>query len=241
MTIEATINARVGEVTERIARRSSSRRARYLERIAEAAVAPRRRKLGCANLAHAFAACPPYDKKVMREGPAPSLAIVSAYNDMLSAHQPYQHFPELIREAARAAGGVAQVAGGTPAMCDGITQGEAAMELSLFSRDVIALCYAMEILFGLTPLPAGWKSSWIPLIGWRGRQRKSIFPPRISELAGNSSRSSATVLAAPTVVQASFREQGSEHLCAGPGFRDLRKRRGCGFACAREIKDTSTS
>lgn len=145
MTIEANINGRVGEVTERIARRSSNRRPRYLEQIAEAAVSPKRRKLGCANLAHAFAACPAYDKKIMREGPAPSLAIVSAYNDVLSAHQPYQRFPELIREAARAVDGVAQVAGGTPAMCDGITQGEAGMELSLFSRDVIALSTAIAL------------------------------------------------------------------------------------------------
>lgn len=145
MTIEATLNSRVGEVTERIVRRSSSSRTRYLERIAEFAVSPRRRKLGCANLAHAFAACPSYDKEVMREGPAPSLAIVSAYNDMLSAHQPYQRFPDVIREAARTAGGVAQVAGGTPAMCDGITQGEAGMELSLFSRDVIALSTAIAL------------------------------------------------------------------------------------------------
>ena len=145
MTIERAVHARVGEVTERIALRSAGKRAQYLEQIAEAATSPNRGKLGCANQAHAFAACAAHDKGLMRNGRVPSLAIVSAYNDMLSAHQPYQHFPELIRQAARAAGGVAQVAGGTPAMCDGITQGEAGMELSLFSRDVIALSTAIAL------------------------------------------------------------------------------------------------
>src|ERR1700730_345120 len=145
MTIEATVNARVAEVTERIARRRSDKRARYLDRIAEAAATPHRQRLGCANQAHAFAACAPHDKTMMREGRVPSLAIVTAYNDMLSAHQPYERFPELIRQSAREAGAVAQVAGGVPAMCDGITQGEAGMELSLFSRDVIALSTAVAL------------------------------------------------------------------------------------------------
>src|SRR6266702_1105902 len=145
MAIEATINARVAEVTERIARRSSDKRARYLDRIAEAAAMPHRQRLGCANQAHAFAACAPRDKTMMREGRVPSLAIVTAYNDMLSAHQPYERFPELIRSEARANGASAQVAGGVPAMCDGITQGEAGMELSLFSRDVIALSVAVAL------------------------------------------------------------------------------------------------
>jgi phosphogluconate dehydratase len=145
MTIEATVNARVAEVTKRIARRSSDKRARYLDRIAEAAATPHRQRLGCANQAHAFAACAPRDKTMMREGRVPSLAIVTAYNDMLSAHQPYERFPELIRRSAREAGAVAQVAGGVPAMCDGITQGEAGMELSLFSRDVIALSTAVAL------------------------------------------------------------------------------------------------
>lgn len=149
MTAQASqpsINARIGEVTERIARRSHDARRRYLDRLAAAAEAgPRRQRLGCANQAHGFAACAPGDKAMLRSGSGANLAIVTAYNDMLSAHQPYERFPELIREAARAAGGVAQVAGGVPAMCDGITQGEAGMELSLFSRDVIALATAVAL------------------------------------------------------------------------------------------------
>ncbi len=145
MTIETRINARVAEVTERIARRSSDKRARYLDRIAEAAATPNRQRLGCANQAHAFAACAARDKTMMRDGRVPSLAIVTAYNDMLWAHQPYERFPELIRRSAREVGAVAQVAGGVPAMCDGITQGEAGMELSLFSRDVIALSTAVAL------------------------------------------------------------------------------------------------
>ncbi|WP_026190543.1 phosphogluconate dehydratase [Methylobacterium sp. WSM2598] len=140
------LHARLGEVTERIARRSRDRRARYLERIAgEAARAPRRRALGCANQAHGFAACGPGDKAMLRDGQGASLGIVTAYNDMLSAHRPYERYPDLLREAAREAGGVALVAGGVPAMCDGITQGEAGMELSLFSRDVIALSTAVAL------------------------------------------------------------------------------------------------
>ncbi|MGY8683588.1 phosphogluconate dehydratase [Bradyrhizobium sp. UFLA05-153] len=145
MKIDARVNARVAEVTDRIARRSHDSRARYLDRIAAAATTPVRRRLGCANQAHAFAACGAHDKKLMQDGRVPSLGIVTAYNDMLSAHQPYERFPDLIRQSARAAGGVAQVAGGVPAMCDGITQGESGMELSLFSRDVIALSTAVAL------------------------------------------------------------------------------------------------
>jgi phosphogluconate dehydratase len=109
------------------------------------AVTDRIARLGCANQAHGFAACAPGDKALLAAGRAPNLAIVTAYNDMLSAHQPYEHYPELIRQAARDAGGTAQVAGGVPAMCDGVTQGEAGMELSLFSRDVIALATAVAL------------------------------------------------------------------------------------------------
>jgi phosphogluconate dehydratase len=138
--------ARVAEITERIVRRSHDGRARYLDRIG-AAAAPKGRRggLGCANQAHAFAACGPTDKARLKDGITPNLGIVTAYNDMLSAHQPYERFPELIRNAAREAGATAQVAGGVPAMCDGVTQGEAGMELSLFSRDVIALSAAVAL------------------------------------------------------------------------------------------------
>ncbi len=146
MAIQATLNARIGEVTARIAQRSAGPRQRYLEQIAVAgAEGPRRRALGCANQAHGFAACGPGDKAELRGGDAGNLAIVTAYNDMLSAHQPYERYPDLIRAAAREAGGVAQVAGGVPAMCDGVTQGEAGMELSLFSREVIALSTAVAL------------------------------------------------------------------------------------------------
>jgi phosphogluconate dehydratase len=135
-----TIHARIGEVTERIARRSAESRARYLERIAAArSNRPKRTRLSCGNLAHGFAACGPKDKTALSGETAPNLGIITAYNDMLSAHQPYERFPEIIRKAARAAGGVAEVAGGVPAMCDGVTQGQTGMELSLFSRDTIAM------------------------------------------------------------------------------------------------------
>ncbi len=146
MAIQATLNARVGEVTQRIAQRSAATRQRYLAQIAAAGEeGPRRRALGCANQAHGFAACGVSDKAELRAGEGGNLAIVTAYNDMLSAHQPYERYPDLIRAAAREAGGVAQVAGGVPAMCDGVTQGEAGMELSLFSREVIALSTAVAL------------------------------------------------------------------------------------------------
>jgi phosphogluconate dehydratase len=140
------LNDRIGDVTEAIARRSRDARRRYLDRIAAAAsAAPQRRRLGCANQAHGFAACAAGDKEALRKGSTPNLGVVTAYNDMLSAHRPYERYPELIRSAARAFGATAQVAGGVPAMCDGITQGEAGMELSLFSRDVIALSVAVAL------------------------------------------------------------------------------------------------
>jgi phosphogluconate dehydratase len=142
MSVTSTISA----VTEKLIARSKPSRGRYLERIAAArANQPQRKSLGCANIAHGFAGCGPHDKDALRNGDGPNLAIVTAYNDMLSAHQPFEHYPNLIREAARAAGGTAQVAGGVPAMCDGVTQGEAGMELSLFSRDVIALSTAVAL------------------------------------------------------------------------------------------------
>ncbi|MBA4790549.1 MAG: phosphogluconate dehydratase [Rhizobiales bacterium] len=146
MSSVGSLNARIGEVTERIVRRSAVGRGRYLERIEAARQsAPPRQRLGCANQAHGFAACGPVDKERLRDEATPNLAIVTAYNDMLSAHQPYERFPDLIRAAAREAGGTAQVAGGVPAMCDGVTQGEAGMELSLFSREVIALSTAVAL------------------------------------------------------------------------------------------------
>jgi phosphogluconate dehydratase len=135
----------VADVTRRIAERSRERRKDYLQRMAEEGTrGTNRSRLSCSNLAHVFAAAGE-DKADLRAGQRPNLAIVTAYNDMLSAHQPFERYPELIRAAARAAGATAQVAGGVPAMCDGVTQGQAGMELSLFSRDVIALATAVAM------------------------------------------------------------------------------------------------
>lgn len=136
----------VAAVTARIRERSRDRRADYLARVDEAkSSGAGRAKLSCANWAHAFAAAPGEDKRRIMDPAAPNIGIVTAYNDMLSAHQPYEHFPELIRAAARAAGATAQVAGGVPAMCDGVTQGRPGMELSLFSRDVIAMATGVAL------------------------------------------------------------------------------------------------
>ena len=142
MAVHKTISA----VTEAIVARSKDQRKRYLDRIDEAVSRqPKRKALGCASIAHGFAACGAHDKDALRNGSGPNIGIVTSYNDMLSAHQPFETFPELIRQAAREAGGTAQVAGGVPAMCDGVTQGETGMELSLFSRDVIALSTAVAL------------------------------------------------------------------------------------------------
>ena len=134
-----TLHPVVAAVTDRIRERSQGGRAHYLRLLDEMARRPRGAdRMGCANVAHAFAALPAQDKfKVVAER-APNLAIVTAYNDMLSAHAPYASYPALIKDEARRHGATAQVAGGVPAMCDGVTQGTAGMELSLFSRDVIA-------------------------------------------------------------------------------------------------------
>ncbi|WP_122520438.1 phosphogluconate dehydratase [Pannonibacter phragmitetus] len=141
-----TVHARIAEVTERIVKRSHDNRSRYLDRIrADGEKGPRRSTLACGNLAHGFAACTVSDKTALAGDVVPNLGIITAYNDMLSAHQPYETYPELIRQAARDAGAVAQVAGGVPAMCDGVTQGQSGMELSLFSRDIIAMSTAIGL------------------------------------------------------------------------------------------------
>ena len=140
------VNSTVSAVTEKIIQRSKPSRSRYLSRMEEAVSRqPKRKALGCANLAHGFAACAAGDKHALRNSDAPNLGIITSYNDMLSAHQPFETYPTLIREAARKAGATAQVAGGVPAMCDGVTQGETGMELSLFSRDVIAMATAVGL------------------------------------------------------------------------------------------------
>ncbi|OWO93847.1 phosphogluconate dehydratase [Rhizobium esperanzae] len=133
-------HARISAITDRIVERSKPTRERYLERLrAAASKGVQRSVLGCANLAHGFAICSPADKDALAGDRIPNLGIITAYNDMLSAHQPFETYPAIIREAATEAGGVAQVAGGVPAMCDGVTQGQPGMELSLFSRDLIAM------------------------------------------------------------------------------------------------------
>jgi phosphogluconate dehydratase len=136
----------IAEITERIRQRSHDTRADYLARMEEA----RRRgsaraALSCGNLAHGFAAAPAADKLRLRDVRAVNLGIVTAYNDMLSAHQPFGRYPDLIKQAARELGCTAQVAGGVPAMCDGVTQGQPGMELSLFSRDIIAMATAVAL------------------------------------------------------------------------------------------------
>ena len=135
----------VERVTARIADRSRATRAAYLARMeAQRTNGPARRALACGNLAHGFAAAGT-DKAGLRAGAGGNIGIVTAYNDMLSAHQPMEQYPTLVRMAARNAGGSAQVAGGVPAMCDGVTQGRTGMELSLFSRDAIAMATAVSL------------------------------------------------------------------------------------------------
>jgi phosphogluconate dehydratase len=140
-----TLNPVLDAVTARIVLRSAPERSAYLARIEAARVSgPGRGKLSCANWAHAFAASPAADKAAALTQ-APNIGIVTAYNDMLSAHQPLEHYPDVIRAAAREVGATAQVAGGVPAMCDGVTQGRPGMELSLFSREVIAMATAVAL------------------------------------------------------------------------------------------------
>ncbi len=141
-----TKSAEINRITQRIINRSRATRENYLERIALATQKGRTRsRLSCGNLAHGMAACNPTDKKLLAEEQVPNLAIINAYNDMLSAHQPYEHYPKLIKSTATRLGVTAQVAGGVPAMCDGVTQGQAGMELSLFSRDLIAMSTAVSL------------------------------------------------------------------------------------------------
>ena len=142
-----TLHPILAAITQRIIERSRPTRAAYLDRIRAAHHAGRleRSQLGCTNLAHAFAAAPPAVKIELQQEKTPNLGIVSAYNDMVSAHQPLQVFPTWIKEEALKHGATAQFAGGTPAMCDGITQGYTGMELSLFSRDVIAMSTAVAL------------------------------------------------------------------------------------------------
>jgi phosphogluconate dehydratase len=133
-------------ITDRIRERSRPGRELYLDRIDRAASrTANRATLSCGNLAHGFAVCSPSEKIALGGDRVPNLGIITSYNDMLSAHQPFETYPQLIKNAAKDAGGIAQVAGGVPAMCDGVTQGQPGMELSLFSRDVIAMATAVGL------------------------------------------------------------------------------------------------
>lgn len=139
------MNKIVQEVTEKIITRSHTTRAAYLQLMRQSLDNDKAKNISAGNKAHAFAACPLEDKKKLIGGNWPNIAIVTAYNDMLSAHQPYEHYPEKIKGCARQYSATAQVAGGVPAMCDGVTQGQDGMELSLFSRDVIAMASAIAL------------------------------------------------------------------------------------------------
>ena len=145
--MNAPLNPTLDRVTQRIIERSRGLRSDYLASMDAQARAGKTQRagMGCANMAHTTAALPAADKLVIHAERAPHVGIITAYNDMLSAHQPYEHYPERLRSHARTIGATAQVAGGVPAMCDGITQGAEGMELSLFSRDVIALATAVGL------------------------------------------------------------------------------------------------
>ena len=141
-----TIHNVLEDVTQKIIERSKQARAEYIKTITDAGHdGPNRNILSAGNKAHAFAACPIADKKALIAANWPNIGIVTAYNDMLSAHQPYQGYPDIIKAAARKHGATAQVAGGVPAMCDGVTQGQLGMEMSLFSRDAIAMGTAIAL------------------------------------------------------------------------------------------------
>ncbi|MEW9796701.1 phosphogluconate dehydratase [Alteromonas sp. CYL-A6] len=140
------MNSQIADVTQRIIERSQHTRKAYLEKIEKARrQGPHRGALSCGNLAHGFAACGSQDKSDLRSMTKANVAIVSAYNDMLSAHQPYETYPAIIKEAVKSVGSVAQFAGGVPAMCDGVTQGQTGMDLSLMSRDNIAQAAAVAL------------------------------------------------------------------------------------------------
>lgn len=147
--MKTTVHPVIAEVTARIEQRSQQTRNLYLARMQQAAVRDNRHHLACGNLAHAVAASPVSDKFKIVASKAPNLGIVTAYNDMLSAHQPFETYPALIKQVARSVGATAQVAGGVPAMCDGVTQGQPGMELSLFSRDVIAMAAGIALSHNL--------------------------------------------------------------------------------------------
>ena len=193
------------KVTQRVIERSKPTRAAYLARIDKAqGKFPARGALSCANLAHGFAGLEGNDKLVIKQIREPNIGIVSSYNEMLSAHAPYKNYPDIIKQAARENGGVAQFAGGVPAMCDGVTQGNAGMELSLFSREVIAMSTAVALTHNMfdaalclgicdkiVPGSADWRAAVRPYpdhlrAGWpdderSGQRRQGEGPPTVCD------------------------------------------------------------
>ncbi len=139
----------VEQVTAALEQRSAAHRERYLARVRQAAEHEPRQRLGCSNLAHALAAQPDAARLIIKQGGSPHIAIISSYNDLLSAHAPYKDYPDQLKVALAKVGATAQFAAGVPAMCDGITQGEAGMQLSLFSRDLIAQATAIGLTHGI--------------------------------------------------------------------------------------------
>lgn len=193
------MHPRVLEVTRRIQARSAATRQRYLEMVrAAASKGPHRGTLPCGNLAHGVAACGESDKQTLRLMNQANVAIVSAYNDMLSAHQPFERFPGLIKQALHEIGSVGQFAGGVPAMCDGVTQGEPGMELSLASRDVIAMSTAIALSHNMfdAALCLGVCDKIVPglLIGsLRFGHLPTVFVPAGPMPTGISNKEKATV------------------------------------------------
>src|SRR5476649_974271 len=143
---EAIMNPTVARVTQRVIERSQATRSAYLARIdAARSKTVHRAQLACGNLAHGFAACQPGDKAALKSMTHSDIAIINSYNDMLSAHQPYEHYPQRLKNALHSVGAVGQMAAGVPAMCDGVTQGQDGMELSLMSREIIAMSAAIGL------------------------------------------------------------------------------------------------
>lgn len=172
------MNPNLLRVTQRIVERSQQTRKAYLARIEQAKTATvHRSQLACGNLAHGFAACQPEDKASLKSMLRNNIAIITSYNDMLSAHQPYEHYPEIIRQALHSVNAVGQVAGGVPAMCDGVTQGQDGMELSLLSREVIAMSAAVGLSHCST---ARYSSAYATKSsrGWRWLRSLLVIYPR---------------------------------------------------------------
>lgn len=212
------MNPTLLRVTQRIIERSKETRSAYLARIEQAkSNTVHRSQLACGNLAHGFAACQPDDKASLKSMLRNNIAIITAYNDMLSAHQPYEVYPDIIRKALHSVNAVGQVAGGVPAMCDGVTQGQDGMELSLLSREVIAMSAAVglshnmfdgALYLGVCDKIVGsgdggavvWASAcYLRAVRSNGKrlaeQRKSAYPPAVrgresrpSGAAGGGSR-----------------------------------------------------